>query len=1036
MPAREADSRLSLISLPQEPGILMADDKYVVQLKSFPDETARKRLYSFFVQQACLPAASVGYALDKLPVVVGNPLERSDAEQLKRALERAGAEAEIISPEEGVGYPRLGAANEPPSLGKTTAPQEEPPKEVSPPAASTKGPEETAAPPPEQPSFVRPAVTPAFIRPIPRRRRVSTFRRVRRAAFIVAILGAAGYLLYQRMQSGEPEPGGQRSQKSEPRGGLVSTLRSAVAAAVDRFSAGKGEKRARKAREAPYRPATTEKSWFRCQPGVDKPLLDSTGAPIARADVTALYGKAFTVRDEGLNVCSAAYAASQGLPEAKEPYGADLREWESAIVPPGRLAIDPLLGRLKFSQGKKAKLAKLGRVHVGWGEPNDVVVRGNYAFMAVAESSYNVVIYDVSTPSEPVLVGMVEHAKSRFGQGVMEWPSRIDVDSGRLYIPGRYKTLGIVDVSKPDRPRRLATVDLVGEGKGTVRSVVANGRYVYAFVWKVGLAVLDVSDPREPQTLSTVKVSAPFANLMPKPKIAGRYMFFPNNDSLIVFDLSTPARPREVTRVPVKCANLAISGKYLFAAALNEGLVVLDITTPTRPFVAGRAMLGGRAAEIAAVGRRAFVLVQPKGHERDQLVVVDVSNPEVPLVMASATADASSPGCRAFDDPQKPGERGRAIPVVNAEKINCFFTGIDARRDYVFVSDQRFGLRVFDASVPSAPRHVAGVKASGEVSAICAYGDRVYVGQNMKSGLSIIDVSNHAAPRWMSYFHTSQDIWSVATYRGRYVYFSGYSTRGNMLYALDVEDPRQPVVTWTKEGKYAMAAAVQDDVLIHGGDIYSLADPARPKFLARAAPAGVSAIGLGGSYVYFLRGKEFRVVDVRNPAKPLSVGTLSVSAPAGWFIHAMQVVGNLVYIPLGPKGVAVVDVSSPSSPRLAYEYPVTSEKLTIPLLSREVVARKFLGAQLGLGQERGSIISLNVVNSTLYAAEYWGKLLVVNIANRQAPKVTDQIPTYFAWKMLVHGGYLYWARLDGLRIFSIPRPPELPRGRPTCVTLR
>ena len=1001
----------------------MADRQCVVVLCGY-GPAAREQLHSFLVHLAGLPDKSVNDALDALPVVLGNALDEGDANELRTALEQAGAQAEVVPAEDARDYPRLGGRAEP----VAAQPTERPP---APPVPPPPMPAPTEAQPP---SFVRPEMPSEAFRSIVRRQRTRVLKRL---AVGILILAAIGWIVYVEYGGAGRKAGGPSSQtqgsgakrEAEPRGGILSAVKTAISAAIDSVGKRGGSAQTKAVREEAYKPATKEKTWYRCVSGADRPLVGRRGGSISRHDVTAQYGKAFEIRDGGVDVCSTAYAVSRGLPEAKEPYGADLSRWETAVVPPGRFAIDPKLGRFKFSQGKKADIARLGSVLIGWGEPNDVIVKGRYAYMAVAESSYNVVIYDVSSPSAPVKVGMVAIPESKLGEGVMEWPSRIGIDGKLLYIPGRGKTLGIVDVSNPESPKRLATVDVVGEADSAVRSVVGHGRYAYAYVYKIGLTVLDVSNPRKPQVVGSIKVKAPFGNLFPKPRIVRGHMLFPNNDSLIVFSLADPKRPREIMRVPTKCANLAVAGNYAYAAALGDGIVTLNVANASAPTVLGRADLGGRAAEIAVSDGRAFVLVRPQGHEQDQMVEVDISNPARPRRLDSVTADASSPGCRAFDDPRKPGERGRVIPVINADEIACHFMGIAAQGGHVFVADQRFGLRVFDAS-GGTPQHVAGVKASGEVSAICAHGDTLYIGQNMKSGLSIIDVSNHAAPRWVSYFHTSTDIWSVATYRGQYVYFSGYSGHGNRLYALDVRDPAKPKPTWTAKDKYAMAAAVQDDLLFHGGEIYSLADPAKPKFLAHAVKTGVASMGLGGRHAYFLSGREFIAVDVSDPTKPVTVGKLTLDDPQGWFIHAMQAAGNLVYVPLGPAGIAVVDVSQPSAPRLAQRYPVTSKKVTIPLLGRETTARNFLGSQIGISEERGTIIALNVVGPTLYAADYWDKIMAIDVANPQKPSISSKTRTYYAWKMLVHGGYLYWARLDGVSIFSIPRPPETPSGTP------
>ncbi|MBM4050102.1 MAG: hypothetical protein FJ279_33825, partial [Planctomycetes bacterium] len=462
--------------------------------------------------------------------------------------------------------------------------------------------------------------------------------------------------------------------------------------------------------------------------GADRPLKKATGEEIPPSELAARYGQELAILDAGQDVCSSEYAARRRWPETKRPVAADLAKWESARVAPGTVAIDPKLGRLKFSQGSRAEFKELGRVHIGWGEPNDLAIQGSRLFLALAESSFNVCIYDISQPASPAKLGMVAHPKSVVGS--IEWPSRIAVSGKCLFIPSRSKTVGVVDISNPSQPRRLTNFvavqgDLGPDGAGRVQSLVADGQFLYVYLWKAGLSVWDIANPTSPKQVGFVQPPGAFDNLSAKPRIKGKHLLFPDKTALLSFDISTPSEPRLAQTLPIPCTSVWVAGDLAYLACGEQGIAVVDVRDPGAMSPLGRCGLSGSADEVAAAGRHAFVTLRDKSGERPRFAVVDVSNPASPIEIGIGSVDPRSACCIASDDPRRPSRR---VPVFNADEINVDFSGVAAVGQHVFLSDVRFGLRVFDVSDPRQPRLVSGFKESGEVSAIYTCGDYAYAG--------------------------------------------------------------------------------------------------------------------------------------------------------------------------------------------------------------------------------------------------------------------------------------------------------------------
>ncbi len=756
--------------------------------------------------------------------------------------------------------------------------------------------------------------------------------------------------------------------------------------------------------------------------GKDKPLLDAQGKPVRPEDVTRLYGKAFTVYVNGLDVCSAEYAARVVTPEIKRPAYADLSHWERVRVEPGRLAIDPRLGRFQFSEGKTAALARAGRCHIGWGEARDVVVDGRYAYLAIAESSYPVSIYDLSNPAAPVKVGMIE-AKGR------EWPTRVFVAGGVAYIPSRFRTMAVVDVANPRAPKRLETLRIRrggGRGDEGARSVVVADGRAYVTVHKRGVEIWDVSRPGRARRLGSIDLPAWFSP-MPKPRVVGRRLFLASGDRLLIYDVSDPKQPRRLSMTAVACSNVRVAGSYAYLPGRDGVFRVVDVSSPLDPRIVGlcRVAPGGKDGgldDVALKGSYAFVTVRSLPQERVCFAVIDVSDPAAPKLAASARVNPLFSGAKAFDGARL-GRPSAETPVMLDPRIRCMPSGIAVRGDHAYVSDEYFGLWVFDISKPEAPKLVGGVKEGGEVSSVTVAGGRAYLPQNMKGGLAIVDVSNPRAPRWTCYYHTSTDCWAAACYQDRYVYFSDYDGGpGRFLRVLDVQDPARPKLVNRIPSTQARAACVVGDLLFMDGAIYSLADPRAPRKLADFPGHGAQFVirqAAAEGKLYACIDNEFLVVDITDPSAPRKLGSLELP-DAGMWCDRLQVVGRRVLVPLGKHGALLIDVSAPSAPRIVAQY--SPKRL-------KGGAKFALGKLLDISRlTREMVIAAALAGPMLYTADYWDNVYAVDLSRPDKPKVVGEQPAYYGWSMQVEGGYLYRASLDGLTVFDISRPSEAPAG--------
>lgn len=97
--------------------------------------------------------------------------------------------------------------------------------------------------------------------------------------------------------------------------------------------------------------------------------------------------------------------------------------------------------------------------------------------------------------------------------------------------------------------------------------------------------------------------------------------------------------------------------------------------------------------------------------------------------------------------------------------------------------------------------------------------------------------------------------------------------------------------------------------------IYDVHNPLVPSYLATKAYLGTYKLQISGSYCYIPSsgGSTLYIVNISNPASPVTVASLAISGSPG-SLYNCSVLGNYCYIATQNKGLTVVDVTNSASP--------------------------------------------------------------------------------------------------------------------------
>ncbi len=230
----------------------------------------------------------------------------------------------------------------------------------------------------------------------------------------------------------------------------------------------------------------------------------------------------------------------------------------------------------------------------------------------VAYGSAGLRILDVSTPSNPTLLGVLDTP----GEA-----RNVVVRSGYAYVADMDSGVRVINATNPAAP-----VSIRGIATSRARGIAINGNYVYVATRDSGLVVLNITNPANPTWLTNVRgidvenvaaagnvVATSLFNLIrfynvTNPAapvaggqtgtlvsgneglaIAGNFAYAPDGDSLRVYNISNIATPVQVGKVWTRGYGYAaaISGNYVYVPADDRGLRVVNITNPAAPVLAG-----------------------------------------------------------------------------------------------------------------------------------------------------------------------------------------------------------------------------------------------------------------------------------------------------------------------------------------------------------------------------------------------------------------------------------------------------------------
>lgn len=266
---------------------------------------------------------------------------------------------------------------------------------------------------------------------------------------------------------------------------------------------------------------------------------------------------------------------------------------------------------------------------------NDVVVNGNYAFVATDKSQEGVAVVDVSNVGSPVVVKKID---------VGAKATKIVTDGTYLYVgvEKSSKGLAIINASNPPTASLVSTLNVGAQGN----DLAISGNYLYMGTEQDvnSFKVISVANKNAPSVVSQLN----YGGIVKALALHGTYAYVGiNNDasSFKVIDISNPLTPVKSATLNVggSVTSITISGTYAYVGttSANNSLKIVDISNPLVPVLVATLDVGGALLDSAIAGDYLYTAVDSTNAG---FASVNISNPLQPVLVYSKDITGKASG--------------------------------------------------------------------------------------------------------------------------------------------------------------------------------------------------------------------------------------------------------------------------------------------------------------------------------------------------------------------------------------------------------
>lgn len=343
----------------------------------------------------------------------------------------------------------------------------------------------------------------------------------------------------------------------------------------------------------------------------------------------------------------------------------------------------------------------VGSIDVGT-PVNDVKVVRNLVYLATSDKG--LLIIDASNLTAPVQIGQL----STFSSG-----NGLDLEGTTAFIATTQNALQIVNVSNVSEPVEIGALN----GTTTSLQSVYQSGYLYSANGKLGVDIFDVNDIGQPKFLTSMDTSGG-ANFV---KVNSSLAYIADGiDGVKVFNVNNLLSPQYIGSIDTPGYSNAIElfGSKAYVADGDAGVRILDISNPANIIDNGQIAVNGSARRLMADGHNLFVaagngglsIVDINNPLLARVISVYTTIGEIRSVAIRdnyAYLAAGNAGLQVLDISNTLNPK-----LIFAEDNPVYSEDLYIYQNFLLVANKEYGYEIFDISEPGIPKLVSSSNES------------------------------------------------------------------------------------------------------------------------------------------------------------------------------------------------------------------------------------------------------------------------------------------------------------------------------------
>jgi hypothetical protein len=609
----------------------------------------------------------------------------------------------------------------------------------------------------------------------------------------------------------------------------------------------------------------------------------------------------------------------------------------------------------------------LGGIDVG-GAVDEIVVRGDYAYIVRRVASNNLQIYDISNPRAPVLRGQIT-----LYTGTYVTANALDVVGNYAYVgvnDNASTELKIVDVSNASSPVLVGGFDYTTTVGNLFYAIKVVDNIAYLGVTNSSVygnqdfILVDVSDPYNPTYLSGYNIGT---SAVQDISIVGKYAYLgttagtTSSQDLIIMDISSSTNPVYVNGYDLSqgITSLDVVGDYAYVASrqgynTEQDLIIINVSDPSNLRISGSLdlLIGIPFSDLDVSGRFIYAVGLNSTYQSSNADFLILENKSLQTVSANIGTysgeqlyvgqGASFNNNVSIADSLSVGNYG--IKTLGSFSIGAgsLFTGLMQTSNVRPLADITYDLgstshnwrNLYSDELTALPSQLdlqSIITPTGDVLNIGINGGYLYSLEDGNS-LNVYDVHNPTAPASIGLLALIDDPFTMAV-SGDYAYLSGSAS--SVIQVISLSDPANPSLqsTFTTgvpdsaydsyvSGKYLYVSYGSTTDAMY---IYNIEDPNNLVIEGNTASFTGDAKGLAvhGKYAYIVEigSDSLHIFDISDPSSP----TLQGSVAFGSDPYDVAVNGSRAYVAVNDN-IHVVDISDPANPAILASLPTSGNR--------------------------------------------------------------------------------------------------------------